>query len=129
MNMFGVEIHVNVDFKSIIEALEKVMFEWPSRLFFRPSGQLGPRTYSLKIDGVGVYYSFVDEDFDGKLKPWITDLFCMSRKVRYLFRQCKGNLRETRNYPGFMTCLVCQACGKRYAPKRKDKLEGKSLPN
>jgi hypothetical protein len=102
MKFLGVEISfisLNLNFKSMVEAFEKVLFEWPLRFTSRSHVQIGPLRYSTKEDGVGVYYSLVDLYYEGKPNVHIDDLYCTSRKVRHLFRECKGTLREVRNYP------------------------------
>lgn len=128
MKVFGVEISiisVTLNFKSMVEAIEKVLFEWPLRLTSRTHVQIGPRRYSTKVDGIGVYYTLVDMYFEGGLEVHIGDLYCTSRKLRHRFRECKGNLRETRDYPGLTTRLVCQNCGEIYPAKDRDQLAEK----
>lgn len=128
MKFFGVEISiipVKFDLKSMVEAIEKVIFEWPLRLTARTHVQIGPRRYSAKVDGIGVYYTLVDMYFEGKDEVHIGDLYCTSRKLRHCFRECKGNLRETRDYPGLTSRLVCQNCGETYPAKDRDQLAEK----
>jgi hypothetical protein len=128
MKFLGVEISfisLNLNFKSMVEAFEKVLFEWPLRFTSRSHVQIGPLRYSTKEDGVGVYYSLVDLYYEGKPNVHIDDLYCTSRKLRHLFRECKGTLREIRNYPERVTRLVCQACDQSYSRKDTDRIQEK----
>ncbi len=125
MKVFGVEISiisVKFDLKSMVEAIEKVLFEWPLRLTSRSHVQIGPPRYLIKIDRVGVYYSLVDKYFEGNPEVHIRDLYCTSRKLRHLFRECKGNLREVKDYPGIATRLECQACDETYSARDTDRI-------
>lgn len=125
MKFFGVEISiisVKLNFKSMVEAIEKVLFEWPLRLTSRTHVQIGPPRYSTKVDGIGVYYTLVDMYFEGSDEVHIGDLYCTSRKLRHCFRECKGNLRETRNYLGLTARLECQNCRETYPAKDRDQL-------
>lgn len=54
MSLF--EININLDFKSVVKAIERVLFEWPTH-FIRGRVQIGPVTYSRKVDDIGVLYS------------------------------------------------------------------------
>jgi uncharacterized protein YbaR (Trm112 family) len=128
MKVFGVEISiisVKLNFKSMVEAIEKVIFEWPIRLTAKTHVQIGPPRYSTELDGIGVYYTLVDMYFEGRLEVHIGDLYCTSRKLRYRFHQCKGNLKERRDDPGLTTRLVCQNCGETYPAKDRDQLAEK----
>ena len=124
MKLFGVEVNlvsVNFDFKSMTEAMEKVLFDWPLRLTSKTSVQIDPKIRRHNIEGVGVCYT-VSHHLDDIPSVFIVDLICRSRKVQYLFRECNGTLRETREYPRFTTRLVCQACGAEYPTMNRDKL-------
>lgn len=123
MKFFGVEVNLvslKFDFKSITEAMEKVL-----RLTSRSHVQIGPLRYSTKEDSVGVYYSLVDLYYEGKPSVHIYDLYCTSRKLRHFFRECKGTLRQVRNYPERVIRLVCQACDQRYSRKDTDRIREK----
>ena len=128
MKFLGVEVgflSVKLNVKSTVEAIEKIFFDWPLRLISRSHVQIGPLRYSAKEDGVGVYYSLIDEYFEGKPHVQIDSLYCTSRQFRHLFRDCKGTLREVRKYPERVTRLVCQACDQSYSRKDMDRIQEK----
>lgn len=107
----------------MVEAIERVLFDWPLRLFSKTRVQIGPLKYRVKRDGVIVCYSLVDQYFEGSPKVQINALFCPSRRLRHLFRRCLGNLSEQRNYPALRSYLICEVCGKIYGTaKDKDRL-------
>ena len=45
----------------MVEAIERVLFDWPLRLFSKTRVQIGPLKYRVKRDGVIVCYSLVDQ--------------------------------------------------------------------
>ena len=56
----------------MIEAVEKILFDWPTRIFSKSHVQIGSLKYRTKRDGVIVCYSLVDEYFEGNPTSMVT---------------------------------------------------------
>jgi hypothetical protein len=113
-------ISINVEFKFLTETL-KVFLQWLSRQCSRTSVQFGPTIFRRNIDGLGVQYT-VTRAPDSVPTVHIVGLICRARKLRLLFRECSGSLKETRDYLRHTTRLVCQACGAERLATSEDKL-------
>jgi hypothetical protein len=89
-------ISINIDFRFLTETL-KVLLEWLSSQCSRTSVQFGPTIERHNIDGLGVQYTLTRAP-DSIPTIHIVDLICRARKLRRLFRECSGTLKETHDY-------------------------------